>query len=72
MFRRVENLRMWDRNTFHGWDVRSPHGFERKERRGDATVERKAWNPSPWSRGLYSPATFIGSTDGVSVLLAVP
>jgi hypothetical protein len=42
MFRRVENLRMWARNTFHGSVVRSPHGFERKKRRGDAMVGRKS------------------------------
>jgi hypothetical protein len=62
---------MWARNTFHGWVLRSPHGFERKKRRGDATVGRKNWNPSPWSPGLYSPAALIGSTDEVSVLPTV-
>jgi hypothetical protein len=33
MFRRVENLRMWDRNTFHGWVLRSPCGLERRSKR---------------------------------------
>jgi hypothetical protein len=34
MFRRVENLRMWARNTFHGWVLRSPCGLERRSKRG--------------------------------------
>jgi hypothetical protein len=72
MFRRVENLRMWARNTFHGWFLRSPHGFERKKREGGCNGWKKNSNPSPWSRGLYSPAAFIGSTNGASVLPAVP
>jgi hypothetical protein len=41
MFRRVENLRMWIRNTLRGWFLRSPHGFERRKREGAATVRKK-------------------------------
>jgi hypothetical protein len=41
MFRRVEKLRMWARNTFHSWFLRSPHGFERRKREGAATVRKK-------------------------------
>jgi hypothetical protein len=41
MFRRVEKLRMWARNTFHGWVLRSPHGFERRKKEGAATVGKK-------------------------------
>jgi hypothetical protein len=52
MFRRVENLRMWARNTFHGWVWRSPHGFERRKR--DGAVQRlEIRNPSPSGRGAY-------------------
>jgi hypothetical protein len=72
MFRRVENLRMWTKNTLHGWFLRSPHGFEKRRREGAAMVRKKG-NPSPLrSRGLNSPAAIIGSTDRASVLPAVP
>jgi hypothetical protein len=40
MFRRVENLRMWTRNTLHGWFLRSPHRFEKRRREGAATVRK--------------------------------
>jgi hypothetical protein len=51
MFRRVENLRMWARNTLHGWFLRSPHGFEKRRREG-ATMVRKKGNPSPQVAGF--------------------
>jgi hypothetical protein len=41
MFRRVENLRMWARNTLHGWFLRSPCGFEKRRGEGAATVRKK-------------------------------
>jgi hypothetical protein len=31
MFRREENQRIWARNTFHGWVLRSLGGLERRE-----------------------------------------
>jgi hypothetical protein len=52
MFRRVENLRMWARNTFHGWFLRSPHGFERNKREGTAMVRKEAQTLAP-GRGAY-------------------
>jgi hypothetical protein len=52
MFRRVENLRMWARNTFHGWVLRSPHGFERRKRWGGATVRKGTETLAP-GRGGY-------------------
>jgi hypothetical protein len=42
MFQRVEKLRMWARNTFHDWFLRSPHGFERRKREGNATVRKRS------------------------------
>jgi hypothetical protein len=72
MFRRVENLRMWTRNTLHGWFLRSPRGFEKRRREGTTTVRKKKETLALRSRGLNSPATTIGSTDGASVLPAVP
>jgi hypothetical protein len=42
MFRRVENLRMWARDTFHGWFLRSPHGFEKRREEDAATVRKKS------------------------------
>jgi hypothetical protein len=52
MFRRVENLRMWARNTFHGWFLRSPHGFERNKREGGSTVRKGTQTLAP-GRGAY-------------------
>jgi hypothetical protein len=72
MFRRVENLRMWTRNTLHGWFLRSPHGFEKWRREGVATVRKKKETLALRSRVLYNPAAVIGSTGRVSVLPAVP
>jgi hypothetical protein len=72
MFRRVENLRMGTRNTLHGWFLRSAHGFEKRRREGAATVRKKKETLALRSRGLYSPAAIIGSTDRLSVLPAVP
>jgi hypothetical protein len=72
MFRRVENLRMWTRNTLHSWFLRSPHGFEKWRREGATTVRKKKETLALRLRGLYSPAAVIGSTDRVSVLPAVP
>jgi hypothetical protein len=45
MFRRVENQRIWARNTFHGWVLRSLGGLERRERYGVATVWKKGPEP---------------------------
>jgi hypothetical protein len=47
MFQRVENLRMWARNTFHGWVLRSPCGFEMRSKRGGATVGKKLKTLAP-------------------------
>jgi hypothetical protein len=41
MFRRVENLKKWTRNTLHSWFLRSPHGFEKWRREGAAMVGKK-------------------------------
>jgi hypothetical protein len=45
MFRRVENQRIWARNTFHGWELRSLGGLERRERLRAATVGRERLEP---------------------------
>jgi hypothetical protein len=52
MFRRVENLRMWARNTFRGWVLRSPRGFERRKGWGVATVRIETETLAP-GRGAY-------------------
>jgi hypothetical protein len=57
MFRRVENLRMWARNTLHGWFLRPPHGFEKRRREG-ATMVRKKGNPSPQVAGFKKPSGY--------------
>jgi hypothetical protein len=72
MFRRVENLKKWTRNTLHGWFLRSPQGLSSGRERARPTVETRTETLVLRARGLYSPAAIIGSTDMVSVLPAVP
>jgi hypothetical protein len=54
MFRRVENLRMWTRNTLHGWFLRFPHGFEKMRREGAVTVRKKKETLALSSRGYIA------------------
>jgi hypothetical protein len=72
MFRRVENLKKWTRNTLHGWFLRSPHGLSKGRVGARPMVRKETETLALRSRGLYSPAAIIGSADRVSVLPAVP
>jgi hypothetical protein len=52
MFRRVENLKKWTRNTLHGWFLRSPQGLSSGRERARPTVEIRAETLAS-GRGAY-------------------